>query len=119
MAEGTEARLVTGHAVLSCPLAEGAHLLRVLVEDVSRADAAAATAGRIVLQVNGPLPAGTILPFEVPVGAIDPSARYSVRAHLDLSGNGRIEAGDLISTQSHPVLTQGAPDGAEVRLLPA
>lgn len=119
MAEGSQARLVSGRAVLSCPLPEGAHLLRVVVEDVSRADAASVPAGRVVLPVSGPLPAGTMLPFEIPVGVTDPAARYSVRAHLDLSGNGRIEPGDLVSTQSYPVLTHGAPEGVEVRLLPA
>jgi hypothetical protein len=37
-----------------------------------------------------------------------------VRVHVDVSGSGEVEKGDLISTQSHPVLTRGHADQAAV-----
>lgn len=116
MADHGTQKLVKGEAVLSRPLDAGAHLLHLMIEDVSRADAAAETVGRADLPVNGPLPAGTVLPFEIAVRDVDPGARYSVRAHLDRSGSGEIESGDLISTQSYPVLTRGAPEAVRVTL---
>ncbi|HYJ28954.1 MAG TPA: YbaY family lipoprotein [Allosphingosinicella sp.] len=105
-----------GQAILPDAVPAGAHLLRVRIEDVSRADAAAATAGEVEIALAGPLPPGATIPFEVPVGTVDPKARYSVRVHLDCHGTGEIESGDLISTQSYPVLTLGAPATVEVRL---
>lgn len=37
-----------------------------------------------------------------------------MRVHVDVSGSGEIEQGDLVSTQSHPVLTRGHADRAAV-----
>ena len=107
---------VKGEAVLAQPLGPGSHLLHLMVEDVGRADAAAIVAGRADLTLNGPLPAGTALPFEIHVARVDPGAHYSVRAHLDRSGNGVIEAGDLISTRSYPVTVDGSGQTMRVTL---
>lgn len=110
---------VRGEAVLAEALGPGAHLLRLLVEDVGRADAAATVAGRTELPLSGPLPAGTAVPFEIEVERVDPAAHYSVRAHLDRSGSGFVEAGDLVSTQAYPVAMDGRDEAVRVTLKPA
>jgi putative lipoprotein len=89
--------------------------LFVQVEDVSRADAASEVVGEH--RVSGvPVRAGQVLPFEIeiPTGKVDPKHSYSVRAHVDMTGSGKVETGDLITTQSYPVLTQGY--GSEANL---
>jgi putative lipoprotein len=89
-------------------------LIVVAVEDVSRADApSTAVAEQLLEDVS--LGEGDI-PFEVAVPGrlIDERAHYAVRVHVDVNGTGRVERGDLVSTQSHPVLTRGSPDEAAV-----
>ncbi|MCI0636571.1 MAG: YbaY family lipoprotein [Actinobacteria bacterium] len=99
--------------------AEAAELV-VQVEDVSRADAPSIVVGEqrlLGVQLYG----GAVLPFEieVPAGLVDERHSYSVRAHVDISGSGEVDVGDLVSTQSYPVLTRGYGDEAvvEVRLV--
>jgi putative lipoprotein len=87
----------------------------VFVEDVSRADAPAVVlaehhARKVALSPGGVL----TVDVEVPGDAVDPRRSYAVRAHLAASRSGEIEKGDLVSTQHHPVLTQG--HGREVRV---
>ena len=83
------------------------HLI-VQVEDVSRADAPALVVGE-QRQTGLALPEGGTLSFAVavPVGLIDERHSYSVRAHIDVTGSGEVNKGDLVSTQSHPVLSRG------------
>jgi uncharacterized lipoprotein YbaY len=81
--------------------------VRVLVEDVSFADASSTVVASHVtpgVDIDG---RGGSLPFSLPVPDVDPRHDYSVRAHVDANGDGEIGVGDLISMQSHPVLTQG------------
>ncbi|HEX8851055.1 MAG TPA: YbaY family lipoprotein [Gemmatimonadaceae bacterium] len=88
--------------------------LIVQVEDVSRADAPSLVVAE--LRRSGVrLSPGDEVPFEVdvPAGVIDPKHHYSVRVHVDASGSGNMSRGDLITTQSYPVLTWG--HGTEVR----
>jgi putative lipoprotein len=89
--------------------------LIVQVEDVSRADAPSVVVGE-QRQSGVPLVAGAVLPFkvEIPAGVVDPSHSYSVRVHLDVSGSGKVEIGDLVTTQSYPVLTRGYGNEAKV-----
>jgi putative lipoprotein len=84
--------------------------VRIRVEDVTRADAGSVVVGEQVLHDVSPRG----LRFEVPVAEIDPNARYVVRVHVDLAGTGRVSSGDLLTTQSVPVLTRGAPDTVTV-----
>ena len=97
--------------------ARGAAELIVQIEDVSRADAAS----KVVAEQRIPNPKlepGEAVPFEleVPEAAIDDQAMYSVRAHVDVSGSGEVEEGDLLSTQSYPVITRGYPEEARVEV---
>jgi hypothetical protein len=91
-------------------------LLRVQVNDTSIADRAA----DVVAGVTVPLAAGAAqadVDVPVPVGLVDRRASYSVFVHVDCTGTGEIEVGDFLSPAAHPVLTQGAPDEAEVPLV--
>lgn len=87
----------------------------IYVEDVSRADAPSVVVGEQQFS-NITLPSDEPLKFEieVPEDKIDERRIYSVRAHIDSSRTGEMSQGDLISTQSYPVLTRG--HGKEVRV---
>jgi hypothetical protein len=50
----------------------------------------------------------------VPAGLIDRRGSYSLRVHVDVTGSGEVERGDMITTQSYPVLTGSEP--AETRV---
>jgi putative lipoprotein len=111
-------RVVRGDVVVPASGAphEAAELV-VQVEDVSRADAPSVVVGE-QRRRGVRLHPGGVLEFEVEVPAdrVDPGASYSVRAHLDVSGSGEVEKGDLLSTQSYPVLTGGHADEARVEV---
>jgi putative lipoprotein len=109
-------RTVRGEVVIPADVpTSGTADLVVQVEDVSRADAPSIVIAE-ERRPGVPLQAGATVPFEieVPAGSIDDKGMYSVRAHLDVSGSGTVEVGDLVSTQSHPVLTHGYGDEAKV-----
>jgi hypothetical protein len=87
---------------------------RVTVEDVTLADASSVVIAERVLDdlaVDQPAVA------EVEVGEVDPKANLIVRVHVTDAGRPTrdVEAGDLVSTQSHPVLTHGHGDSVVVR----
>jgi putative lipoprotein len=89
--------------------------LVVQVEDVSRADAPSTVVGERRLR-GVELRPGAAVPVavEVPAVELDEGAEYSVRVHVDVSGSGDVEVGDLVSTQTYPVLTHGYGDEARV-----
>lgn len=88
---------------------------RVTVEDVSAMDADSVVVGeRVIDNVSTDAPLVT----EVEVGHVDPRSDFVVRVHVASAGRStrQVESGDLLSTQSHPVLTQG--HGASVVVRP-
>jgi uncharacterized lipoprotein YbaY len=107
--------MVTGEVLLDEPVS-GSATVRVTVEDVTRADALARAAGEVTIAL-APSARGPV-PFAVEVAAVDPRASYALRVHVDLDGDGEVSAGDLVSTQSHPVLTRGAPAHVRVKVTP-
>jgi putative lipoprotein len=112
----SETRIVHGEIVLpAIDLPDVAAKVLVQVEDVSRADAPSSVVGEQELK-GVKLQKGAVLPFTItlPAEAIDERNSYSVRAHVDLTGSGKVEVGDLVSTQSHPVLTRGSGNEAVV-----
>lgn len=113
-------RLVRGTIVLprEAELREPAELI-VQVEDVSRADAPSEVVGEYRLRLERLTP-GEEVPFTVEVAEarIDPTHLYSIRAHVDYSGTGNVKRGDLITTQSYPVLSRGYGDSAVVAVKP-
>ena len=115
-----EKNTVRGQVVLpDIELAAQTAELIVQVEDVSRADASSIIVGEQRIP-RVPLQAGMVLPFtvEIPAGRVVPTHSYSVRVHVDMSGSGKIEVGDLITMQSYPVLTQGYGNEANVTVKP-
>jgi uncharacterized lipoprotein YbaY len=105
---------VTGTIVFSATVSAGpSATIHVRIEDASHADTPATTLARATLEaVTVPPPAGERVTFAVPVEAYDPRRRYTLRVHIDRDGDGRVSAGDLVSTDHLPVLTAGA--GTEV-----
>jgi putative lipoprotein len=85
----------------------------VAVEDVSRADAPSIVLAEQRLE-HVPLGGDVAFEVDVPGWLVEERARYTVRVHVDVTGTGIVERGDLVSTQSHPVLTGGNPDEASV-----
>lgn len=90
--------------------------VHVRLEDVSRADAEAELVAELTLPLAASLPAGAELPFAIIAPEIDGHARYSVRAHVDVSGTGDVTVGDLLSTAAYPVLTLENPDEVTVEV---
>ena len=91
--------------------------LYLRLEDITYADAPAEViAQEIVRNVyvhqSAPLRAN----LRVAQDRIQETALYSVRAHLDADGDGRVSLGDWVSTQVHPVLTRGNPTRAVIPL---
>lgn len=91
------------HAVLAGKRVPGARLF-VTLEDVSLIDkpapkVATFTTSELEVHADGTLRATFVLDLENP----QPGALYSVRALLDVDGDGRASKGDFISVQSHPV----------------
>jgi putative lipoprotein len=114
--ESSSHRTVRGEVVVpeGVPPEDAAELV-VAVEDVSRADAPSEVVGE-QRQQRVRLEGGKTIPFEVEVPAdrVDPRGSYSVRVHVDVSGSGKVEVGDLVSTRSNPVLTHGYGEEATV-----
>lgn len=86
------------------------HVLTVRIEDVSRADAPAVTMAQTRRPLDGAPPYSVSL--SVPTARIDPRHTYAARAEI------RDPAGALRFTTDarHAVLTQGAPNRAEIVL---
>ena len=101
--------VVTGNVIFPANLPPGpAAPITVTIQDVSRMDAPAVTLASTTIPVSAPPTPGQAVPFRIPVGAYDSRMTYSVRAHVDRDGDGRVSSGDLVSTTSNPVLTRGA-----------
>ena len=111
---------VRGEVVLpSAGIAAGTAEVTIQVEDVSRADAPSIVIGE--QRMSGvAVGAGGVLPFtiEIPAGLVDGRRNYSVRAHISRSGSNEVSVGDLVSTQSYPVLTRGFGDRVRIVVKP-
>ena len=94
-------------------LPDNAHAL-VTVEDVSAVDAPSVVVGETVLE---DLDTGRPTVTEVEVGEVEAGSDLVVRVHVaDRSRTDRhVEIGDLVTTESHPVLTRGHGDEVVVR----
>ena len=89
----------------------------IYLEDVSRADAASTVIAKHVLHdVSYSGQAHGSVPFAMTGEITDQRARYALRVHVDVNKDGRIDAGDYISTESYPVLTFGYPKQASIRV---
>jgi putative lipoprotein len=78
---------------------------RVVVEirNVSRVDTTSSVVGAQV-QTDVPLSPGGHIPFSVTVpGDLAPSDTYGLRVHVDVTGTGFLERGDMVSASANPV----------------
>ena len=76
----------------------------VRLEDVSRADAAARVVREAVLRDVTYVPGqATPLEWSLEGQALDERGQYAVRVHVDVDGDGHINRGDYISTESYPI----------------
>jgi hypothetical protein len=91
--------------------------VHVMVEDISRADAAAPVVAEAVEPLARAFAAGQRLDVTLMVPDVDDRARYNVRVHVACSGSGVLSAGDHITTRSYPVLTHGATDHVDVEVV--
>lgn len=93
--------------------------VRVQIEEVSRSDASAQVVGQQVQRgVDIDPHKQQSLDFRVVVDQIDDRADYTVRVHIDVNNTGAIAIGDLLSMQSHPVLTHGRPTTVRIPVQP-
>ncbi len=116
MGPGETLKIVQGYIVLpSQGVPPRAAQIVAQVEDISRADAPSIVIGE-QHQTDVALQAGQVVPLriEIPASEINERHSYSVRVHIDVSGLGKVAHGDLLSTQTYPVLTRGY--GNEVRV---
>jgi hypothetical protein len=87
----------------------------VTVEETTRSDEPSVVLGETLIDVLDP---GRPMVAQVEVRDVDPDADLTVRVQVS-DANRRamgVEVGDLVSTQSHPVLTRGHGDVVVVRL---
>jgi putative lipoprotein len=121
MTDAGDTRTVEGEIVLpNAELPDEAAEFVVQVEDVSRADAPSTVVGEQRVRDVQLTPGGRLrFHVEVPASRVDPRLNYSLRAHVDVSGTGEVESGDLLTTQSYPVLTTEEDDAptVEVKLI--
>jgi uncharacterized lipoprotein YbaY len=75
----------------------------VRVQDTSHTDAPASIVAEQVLQGVNIVPGAPPLAFTVHGIPENPRARYVVRVHADVNGDGKVSKGDYVSTQSYPV----------------
>lgn len=84
--------------------------LYVRLENLTYADAASEVVANYVERDVAFDPKSTkVLSFEITGAAPDPRARYGVRVHIDIDGDGQVSRGDFVNMQSCPVITFGHP----------
>ena len=75
-------------------------VLRVSIRTIAPADAPdTELSSRVLADIVVP-PGGTSVPFEVAVD-VPADTQVAVRAHADIAGTGRVQVGDLVSTNRH------------------
>jgi uncharacterized lipoprotein YbaY len=80
----------------------------VRLEDVSLADAPSIRlAEQVIRDVTLRGPGRVTVPFSVQGSINDPNGQYVISVHVDLNGNGLVEPGDYITTESYPIPTPG------------
>jgi uncharacterized lipoprotein YbaY len=89
----------------------------VRLQDVSMSDAPSKAISEQILKnvgydPNDPKPVA----FSLYPENYDPTGRYIVSIHVDVNGNGVLDAGDLINMESYPVLTHGYPTKVTVKV---
>jgi uncharacterized lipoprotein YbaY len=110
--------LVTGHVVFAedaQPFTDATVYVRL--EDVSRADAPSRVVSeQVIPNVSYGGGTGQEPEFALYGDISDEQGMYAVRVHVDRHGEGTIQRGDYVSTESYPVLTSERPNQVAVRV---
>jgi len=114
---GSGPRTVIVSVMVTEPVPAGA-TVRVVVEDVSSVDGASTIVAEAAHRLTQELERGDRCTFDLVVNDVDARATYNVRAHIDLTGSGTRTTGDQITARSYPVLTFGAPERADIEVVP-
>lgn len=94
----------------------------VYLENTSRADVAAETIAKTIIENiehrAGKLKTQTVVPFRLNFSEsrINSQNIYSLRVWIDTDGSGKQSANDLYSDEFYPVLTRGAGNFTEIRV---
>ncbi len=85
--------------------------------DTSLADAAAKTVAEAVFEdIARKVNEGETIKFILEGEIQDERGDYTVSAHIDADGDGKMSPGDFISMQSYPVITHGSPSQVTVQV---
>ena len=95
----------------------GSGSIHVMLEDVSRIDAAAEVVAESVDGIEHDVGAGDGVTVVLGVPPARRDAGLNIRVHVDCSGSGAITSGDRITTQSYPVPVDGSSNTATVRVV--
>jgi len=107
--------LVSGQIILDGTRSFSDATVYVRLEDVTRVGSPSVTvAEQVIPEVSYRAGSQQEVKFVLTGRDLDRRARYNVRVHVDVDGDGRINQGDYLSTQSYPVLTDGHPDQVTV-----
>lgn len=108
---------IGGQVVLDAGESFSDATVRVRLEDVTNVGAPSVTVSEQVIHaVSHQAGSRQQLPFVLSGQASNPRARYNVRAHIDVDGDGLVSVGDYVSTQSHPVTLQNPAGLVTVRV---
>jgi putative lipoprotein len=77
--------------------------MTVRVEDVSRADAPSVVVAQSTLTGVRLREGAVAFDVDVPSDRIDPRARYTLSVHVDVTGSGSVQQGDLLTTRIYPL----------------
>ena len=89
----------------------------VRLEEVSRADAPSnIVAEQVIRKISNKIADKNRLEVNLYGPNINRRLDYAVNVHIDSDGNGKINRGDYINTESYPVLTFGRSNRVSVRL---
>jgi hypothetical protein len=91
-------------------------LMVVELRDTTYADGPAPVVASSRLPNTAVAP-GRLCPFELTAPEMPPSSGLSIRCHVDISGDGAVTRGDLLSTESIPVPPIGDVDALTVAVV--
>lgn len=109
--------LLTGNVIVEGGRGFSDAQMRIMVEDVSRLNAASTRIAEQVIDGVSYDPSGGV-PLQFSVEGVVPNdrANYTVRVHVDVDRDGNVSRGDFITMESYPVLTRGHPERVTVRV---
>jgi hypothetical protein len=109
-------RRIRGVVAMPADSPSATALMIVELRDTSYADGPA-PAVAVSRLPNTAIAPGRQCPFEFSAPEMPPSSALSIRCHVDISGDGAVTRGDLLSTESIPVPPIGDVDGLSVAVV--